>query len=411
MISQFRCPGVPVNPFVMLASVWLVVCQARAADWPTLRGPDNNSISRETAWKAERELPVIWRAEVGLGYSAVVVADGRAFTLGHDGDNTDTLWAFDAASGKVLWKHSYSHPLDDRYFQGGTTGTPTVDGEVIYSLARRGQLFCLDAASGALKWQKHLAEDFGCEMPDWGFTGAPCVFGDSLLLTAGEAGIALNKKDGSLQWQSDGDEKAGYSTPKLFQSRGRDRVLFSSKSGYFCVDPKSGEKLWFYKHKTRYGVNASEPVILGNHILISTGYGKGAVLLRWDGTEDPEEIWYSREMANQMNPGIFIDGHLYGISGNAGQDRTGLKCLVVATGEVRWLEESVGHGALIAADKRLIVLTEKGELQVSPVSPERYHPTFKQQVVGPECWTIPVLSKGLIYCRNSKGEIAVVDAR
>ena len=405
---------VSVNPprLALLAALALSLPIASpASDWPILRGPDHNSISNETGWKSTGERPVLWKAEVGLGHSAIVVANGKAYTLGHNGSDTDTIWCFDALTGDVVWKHSYPHPLDDLYFPGGTTGTPTVDGGLVYSVARRGQLFCLDAKSGEVMWQKHLTDDFGCKMPDWGFTGAPRVHGDLLLLTAGEAGLALNKMNGSVVWQSEGKEEAGYAVPHLFERDGKTLALFSNKDGYTCVDPATGSHLWFYKQKTRYGVNATEPIVSGDRIFISTGYGKGASLLKWEGSGEPEEIWRSRDMCNQMNPSLLIDGHLYGVDGNEGQDRTGLKCLVMETGEIKWLEEGVGHGAAIASDGKLIVLTEGGELLIAPISPLGFKPVLRQQAVGPKCWTIPVLSHGILYCRNSTGEVAALDLR
>ena len=41
---------------------------------------------------------------------------------------------------------------------------------------------------------------------------------------------------------------------------------------------------------TRYGVNAADPVVSDDLLFISSGYGKGAVLLSWDGTGKPEKI-------------------------------------------------------------------------------------------------------------------------
>ncbi len=402
----------PVN--LSSAGSWLSIfapLALSAGDWPNLRGPDHNGISTETTWKSTGETPILWEAEVGLGHSAIVVADGRAYTLGHDGKDTDTLWCLDTTNGEVLWKHSYPHPLDDLYFPGGSTGTPTVVDGRVYSLARRGQLFCLEANSGKIVWQKHLTDDFGCKMPDWGFTGAPRAHGDFLLLNAGEAGMALKQVDGTPVWQSKASVEAGYSTPHLFTRGDQTLAIFSNKDGYTCVNPASGATLWFYKHKTRYGVNATEPVIDGNHFLIATGYGKGAALLEWSGSGDPVEIWRSRELQNQMNPGLLIGDHLYTIHGDEGKDGTGLRCVDYKTGEVGWVDESVGHGALTAADGKLIVLTEGGELRIGPASPEGFHPTLTRQVISPKCWTIPVLSNGLLYCRNSKGRVAVVDLR
>ena len=179
---------------------------ASGADWPRFRGPNLDGISAETEWKTEGEIEVLWKAQVGLGHAGFVIADGRAITTGHNGKDTDTVFCFDAVSGKEIWKHSYPHPLDDLYYPGGTTGTPTIDDDVIYHLARRGQLFCLEAANGKVRWSRDLTKDLGYDMPTWGFTGSPLIVGDHLYLNAGDAGLALNKGDGSVIWKSKNGE-------------------------------------------------------------------------------------------------------------------------------------------------------------------------------------------------------------
>src|SRR5882762_5881471 len=121
-----------------------------AADWPQWRGPQRNGVSVENGWLDTwpgGEPKIAWKARVGLGCSSFVVAEGRAFTLGH-ADEQDTVWAFDAVSGKELWKHSYPAELGDKYFEGGTTGTPTVGGDKVYTLSRWGDVFCFDTATG-----------------------------------------------------------------------------------------------------------------------------------------------------------------------------------------------------------------------------------------------------------------------
>lgn len=395
----------------LLAAAMAQPVALTAADWPNLRGPGHNGQSAETGWKSTGELKIAWKAQVGLGHSGVVVANGRAYTLGHDGAKADTLWCLNADTGEVIWKHTYPHPLDDLYFPGGSCGTPVVDGDTVYSMARRGQFFSLDAATGKVKWQKHLTDDLGYDMPDWGFTGGPRIHGDLLLINAGESGLALKKADGSVAWKSP-NATAGYSTPAVFQRDGKDLAIFSNKDGYTCVEAATGTTVWFYKHKTRYGVNATEPVIDGERLFIATGYDKGCAMLHWPaGSAEPTELWRHRDMRNQMNPSLLIDGNLYGIDGDEGKDGTGLKCLNFANGETRWTETAVGHGAITAAEGKLIVLTESGELQIGAASPEGFKPTTRIQAVGPKCWTVPVLANGRIYCRSSTGEVTAVDAR
>ena len=116
-------------------------------------------------------------------------------------------------------------------------------------------------------------------------------------------------------------------------------------------------------------------------------------------------------MRNQMNASILVDGFLYGIDGDQNGDGTSLKCVEMVTGKVMWSNPEVGHGTVSVADGKLVVLTEKGELQIAPVSSSGYGHVFKQKVVAPRVWTVPVLANGRVYCRNEKGELVVVDLR
>lgn len=385
------------------------VVRAGAEDWPRYRGPEATGYSAETGWAKTGKPKVAWKAEIGLGYSTIVVAGGHAFTTGH-GSGKDTVYCLDAVSGKEVWHFAYDQPLGDQYFQGGTTGTPTFAAGKLFQVAREGEVFCLDATSGSLIWKTHLVKDLGYEKPDWGFSGAALIRNDQVLLNAGEGGVALRVADGVPVWQS-GKGASAYSSPLRLPKAGRDYLLLSDKRSYVCVEPDSGKEVWRYKWMTRYGVNSADPIPAGDLIFISSGYGKGAALLEWKGSGEPATLWKSREMCSQMNPCVLHEGFLYGVDGNEGQAQTGLKCLELKTGKVMWQQDDVGHGAVIAADGHLLVVTEKGELRIAPASPERFQPTMAGQILAARCWTQPALSGGFLYARDEKGGLVAVDLR
>lgn len=383
---------------------------ASAEDWPRHRGPDLSGISSEADFVTSGEASVAWTAEIGLGYSTPVVSGGKVVVSGHDGKDSDTLYCFDEKSGEVKWQYSYAQALGDLYFQGGTTGSATFDDGKIFLLARQGEIMCLSEESGELIWSKHLQDDFGYSMPTWGFSGAPLVQGDSVYFNAGEAGLALNKKDGSVIWKSE-DEEAGYSTPYPFEKDGKSFLIFTNKRYYVCVDSVTGAKTWEYKWMTRYGVNAADPIVVGDDIFISSGYGKGAALIKWTGQGDPERVWQSRDLKTQMNAALLIDGFLYGIDGNEGQDETGLKCVEWSTGETKWLVDGLGHGAVSAVGDQLVVVSENGKVQIGQASPSGFKPTFSQELIKPKVWTVPVVANGRIYLRNAGGSLVVVELK
>jgi outer membrane protein assembly factor BamB len=383
---------------------------AHAEDWPQWRGPKRNGISAETGWSDTFPAngPVIaWKAKVGLGFSSFVVADGRVFTMGH-ADGKDSVFAFDAATGKELWRHSYDAELGDKYFEGGTTGTPTFDGNRVFSLSRWGDVFCFEAASGKIVWSKNVQKETGVRVPDWGFTGAPLIHETFLLLNIGDSGFALDKATGKVVWQS-ADKDAGYSTPLPIQRDGKTLALMGNGTAYVAVNPRDGKEVWRIRWLTEYGVNAADPIVDGDRVFLSTGYGKGAALFKL-GTGEPEQLWKNKALRTQMNSAVLFDGHLYGVDGDT-TEKASLKCLDFATGTERWAQRNFGSGGVIVTDGKLIVLSGMGELMIAPASPEVFKPTARAQVLGGKCWTAPVLANGRIYCRNGRGDVVAVDVR
>lgn len=164
---------------------------------------------------------------------------------------------------------------------------------------------------------------------------------------------------------------------------------------------KDGVELWRYPWKTRYDANVADPIISDGKIFISAGYELGAALLDVSGGR-PKLVWENKNMCNHFNSCVLLSGFLYGFDGDAGKATTTLKCLEMATGNVKWAEKT-GIGGLMAADGELIVLTEKGELMVAVATPDGFKPISRAQVLGGKCWPTPVLANGQIFCRNAKG--------
>jgi len=383
---------------------------ASAIDWYRWRGPDLNGISKETGWSTSwpKEGPrQLWQASVGIGFSSVSVSKGRLFTIGN-GAGKDTVFCFDAASGKELWKHSYECPLDAKYYEGGPGSTPTVDGNKVFTLSKCGHLFCFEAASGKVVWRKDLLEELGVKKPEWGFAGSPLVEGDWLILNLGEAGTAVDKRTGKVVWTS-GKDIAGYATPVPFASGGDRAVAIFSGKALVAVRVKDGKELWRHPWVERWNINAADPIVVENQLFIST-FGRGCALLRLEG-EVPTLVWTNNNMGNHFNSCVLLDGCIYGIDGNTDRSEKDLRCLDFKTGKVQWQYTGLGLGSLMVADGKLIVLSERGELVIAEASPKSFQPIARAQVLGGKCWTPPVLSNGRIYCRNARGKLVCVDVK
>ncbi len=386
--------------------------EAGAADWPAWRGPDRDGVSTEDGWSADAladGADIAWRAEIGVGYAAVSVADGRAYAMGHK-DGKDLVHCFDAASGKKLWSDTYEAERYQRQHKGGPAATPAVDGKRLYTFSKDGQLRCYDATSGELRWAKRLPAALGVDVPRWGFSGSPLIEGKKVVLSVGPV-VAMNKRSGEVLWKSEAFQ-AGYSSPKAFTVDGKRRIAVFNAYGPVVAREKDGTVVAKHRWKTKYDVNAATPIVLGRtnrFIFISSDYGKGCALLKLtDG--GLKKAWRNREMRNHFNPCVALDLHLYGFDGDVGGAK--LKCIDARTGEVQWAREGMGTGSLMIADKKLIILSENGRLILAKASPSGFQPLAQAQVLGGQCWTMPVLANGRIYCRNNdRGQLVAVDVR
>jgi len=133
-----------------------------AAEWPE-GGP-------KLAWQA---------SGFGAGYSTISVARDRLYTMGDKG-GAGWVTAASADGGKILWSTKVSAegaPGVPGYDFPGPRSTPTVDGDLVFSLDAWGGLVCLNAADGKEQWRRSLVKDLGGEPPTWGYSESPLVDG------------------------------------------------------------------------------------------------------------------------------------------------------------------------------------------------------------------------------------------
>jgi outer membrane protein assembly factor BamB len=135
----------------------------------------------------------------------------------------------------------------------------------------------------------------------------------------------------------------------------------------------------------------------------------------------PTVLWENKNMSNHFHTSIYFDGYLFGIDGVMGK-KTSLRCLDFQTGDIMW-EQPFDFGPIIAADNKLIVLSEKGRLHIVKISNQEYHEIASTQIFQEpddtgvprnkrnRCWAPPVLTNGYIYVRNSHGDLVCVDIR
>jgi outer membrane protein assembly factor BamB len=397
---------------LVVIMLWMCLASARAqdADWPQYRGPNRDGISKESGWTTDWPAdgpPVAWKTNVGVGYSCVSVHDGRLYTMGNT-DDRDSVLCLDAADGRKLWEYTYDCKAGRN---PGTRVTPTLDDGRVYTVSRDMQMFCLDALRGTVIWSQKLRETIGARPPYWGYASSPAVLGDMLLIQAGATDgtvAALNKTDGKLVWKG-GKGIASYCMPTVYRRGGKTRLALLLGDGAVGLDAATGEQLWKFPVKAQWNITITDPIVVGDHVFISDGYGVGSYMLKLNG-EQPEVVWSTPEFANMYTTSVLWKGHLYGIDGDNSR-KPFLKCYDWATGEEKWSYKGLGRGSLMLADGKLIVQGESGELAIAEATPGGYTELARAKVLSGRCWTMPVLVGGRIYCRSHEGDLVCLDVR
>jgi outer membrane protein assembly factor BamB len=382
-------------------------------DWPRFRGANYDGVSTEKDWLGNwpgGQPRQLWKKNVGTGFASMAVAGGRVYTAGHAGaaKGQDTVFCFDATIGNEIWKSPYAEELDPKYYEGGPSATPTVDGDRIYIFSKHGEVRCLEAATGKQVWGRNIAKELGVEIPTWGFAGSPHVEGHLLILNAGTAGVALDKTSGKEIWVS-GKLASGYSTPVAADFDGKRVLVLFGASQVFGSDPQTGKILWHHPWNTEYDVNSADTLVSGDKVYVSSGYDKGnAALEVKDGKV--HQLWFNKEIRAHFSTPVIIGNYVYGIDGSGG-DQSTLKCLDLATGKVVWTSPKAATGALAAADGKIIWISGSGELVIAEASPAGYKELARAQVLGGKIWTSPVLANGKLYIRNAGGDLVCLDVK
>lgn len=391
--------------------------------WPQWRGPQRDGISAEIGWRKDwpAEGPKkIWTANVGIGMSSPVIADGRLLTQGNDGKGTDTIFALDASTGAELWRYSLRCKTDSHEMPivpNGPGATPTIFGGHVFALTREGDIVSLDASTGQLSWRKNLVGDFGGKRPVYGYAQSPLVVDGRIYLDIGaEKGktgstVALDAATGDVKWRA-GVGEAGYSSARLFERDGRRYVAMFKGEALDVFDPADGRVVWSYHFTGRDYTNALTPVFVDHRILVSNTTEAFARLLDWDDKPEPHvrESWQNQQFALLFNNPILLDGTLFAFNEKR-RGHTEFTAVDAQKGESRWVSDAVPIGTFILADRHWIFLTREGEVVLAPASAEDLKPIARFKALDGKCYATPTLANGRLYLRSNAGELAAYDLR
>ena len=408
-------PAFPCCPMVL---VWLVagggglVRPALAQDWPQWRGPNRDGIAVGTVLPAPwpKSLRHVWKAEVGEGHSAPVVAGRRVVLFVRRGGN-EVVLCLNAEDGRELWHYSYAAPYtprsDARPHGKGPKATPTLAGDKAYALGVTGILTCVALRSGDLVWQKQFSDRFKKTYPLYGAANSPLVEGGLCILGIGGhddgALVAFHKDTGKLVWELPGDGPS-YASPIAVDLAGQRQVVTFMQTKLVGVEPRTGRLLWEALFRTSYDMNIITPVFHSGMILYS-GYQKGTTAVRpakGDGKWIAQPVWRTRQPVMFMSSPLIHGDHLYGLTSQAGGR---LMCIRLSDGKKAWSSPGrMGeYVSIVRAGSRLLVLRTNGELLLVAADPSGYRELGRTRVASSPTWAHLALAGNRIYVKDRTG--------
>jgi outer membrane protein assembly factor BamB len=410
----------------LLSFILLSPFIAQAADWPQYRGGAGDGVSAELLKLNSTGLKTLWKTESVGGFSSFAVSGGKAFTLSLkeiDGASQEVVCAHDAATGREIWSAALSVANYDKGGNDGTAenkggdgprSTPTVVGKSVVVLNSQLALRSFDTETGKAGWSVDLKAQHEGRNIQWQNAASPLLEGGLLYIAGGGPGqsvLAVDHSDGRVVWKAF-DEKITHATPVAATIHGQRQVIFFLQSGLLSVEPKSGKELWRYAFPYKVSTAAS-PVVGGDIVYCSAGYGvgAGAVKITKEGNAfKANEIYRmpgNQPLANHWSTPVLKDGHMYGMFQFKEYGKGPVKCVDLATGEVKWSKEGFGPGHVILMGSEVVALSDAGEVVRFSATPSEYREISRQKVLDGKCWTTPAISGGRLFVRSTKEAVCL----
>jgi outer membrane protein assembly factor BamB len=386
-----------VKPMMTLTRIAAIVLLSIAAlsaqgarrvalgDWPDMRGPNRDGVSKETGlidrWALNGE-NFLWRAPYG-GRSAPIVIGNRVYVQNPSGRGEalrERVMALDADTGRMIWEFKFNIFQSDVPPHRVGWASPAADPETgnIYALSGGAEAIGL-SREGRLLWSRSLGEEWAAFTTHGGRTMSPVVDGDLVIVSAAVSNwgtsanrshrfIALDKRTGDTIYVSNPGGRpydTAYASPLITTINGQRLLIAGLGDGaVHAIKPQTGEKVWSYVAAKR-AVNTGV-VVNGNDVFISHGdenldtnvLGLVAAI---DGSQTGDiktTKWAVKGPEMGYSSPIFDSGRLYQIDNSSH-----LKAFDAANGTQLWdlALATIQKAPPVFADGKLFVGTDNGK--------------------------------------------------
>jgi outer membrane protein assembly factor BamB len=397
----------------------LTSAAARADNWPSWRGPDNNGICKEaglpTQWAPGKN--IAWELRLpGIGGATPVVWGERIFLTSGEGRELVLLCV--KTDGKLLWKRPLGKAVRTsikRDEANEASASPSTDGKHVYVFVGSGAFACFDF-DGKEVWHFNVQERYGRFQIQHGLHSTPLLHGDRLYLALqhalGHWLIALDKATGKEVWKverttdAQGESLEAYSSPCLWRD-GKETYVVVLGSDYATAHRLAdGAEAWRVgglNPKDRYSYAfriIASPVAGPGLLVVPTARGSIVVGIgpRADGAPAGKaaELWRNSRGSPDVPSPLVHDALVYLCRENGV-----LICLEAKTGKELYqqpLHRSRYRASPMVADGKVYLTARDGVFSVVQAGP-RFALLAENQLPD-EFTASPAVANGRIYLRG-----------
>lgn len=373
---------------------------APPGDWPQWRGPNRDGrvvgLAAPASWP-EAPAPG-WRVKVGAGHASPIVAGGRVYQLSREGED-EVVRALDLGSGRELWRQAYPAPYQMNpaatSHGKGPKSTPALASGRLFSFGITGVLSAWDAASGRLLWRKSFETSHRAISPLYGAAMSPVVDGGRVIAHVGGhddgALVALDAATGAPVWSWKGDGP-GYASPVVATFDGVRQVVTQSQNALVGVAADSGALLWKLPLRTPWDQNAVTPIVSGE-LVVYSGLDAPLAAVRparrgagWSAAS----VWSSTDVSAYLATPVLDGGRIYGLSH---RKKGQWFCVDAQTGRTLWLSDGrqAESAAILAGAGMLFLLDTDASLTLAAADAQAFRPLRKWSVASSATWAHPVV--------------------
>jgi outer membrane protein assembly factor BamB len=350
-------------------------------EWTRFRGPNGSGLSDAATIPVRwTEKDYNWKVELpGAGHSSPVLWGERLFiTCAEEQTGKRMLLCLRADNGERLWTRELAGEKHGKHQDNSfASATPAVDERRVYVCWGGPKEYLVVAVdhAGNEVWRTEL----GSFSSGHGFGPSPIVHDGLVIVPCDQDGgnsalFALDCTSGKIAWKVPRRSKATYTTPCVYQPKGRlaELIFTSYEHGVTSIDPKTGKLSWeldvFNKSHIETGIGS--PVVAGDLVFATCGWlgvrqEVVAVQLPGEGETRAREVFRLDRSAPLCTTPL-VKGDLLFLWSDGGV----VTCANRGTGDVHWRERVPGsyYGSPVCVGDYLYGPSREGEVVVLAAS-------------------------------------------